>query len=123
MPNSYRIDALARDEKPLLLDWAAAQGWNPGLHDGPCFHAADPQGFLVGRVDEEPVATISVVKYGAGFGFLGFYLDTPHTNAEALALVRRHGMSAVFETARMYTGPAPSLPMARLYGVTSFELG
>jgi hypothetical protein len=32
-------------------------------------------------------------------------------------------MKPVFETARMYTGPAPDLPLSRLYGVTSFELG
>jgi hypothetical protein len=32
-------------------------------------------------------------------------------------------MKMVFETARMYTGEAPALPMERLYGVTSFELG
>jgi hypothetical protein len=29
----------------------------------------------------------------------------------------------MFETARMYTGPAPNLPLDRLWGVTTFELG
>ncbi|MGE4374333.1 MAG: hypothetical protein AB7D01_01280 [Methanoculleus sp.] len=29
------------------------------------------------------------------------YLDTPEPNAEAVALARRHGMVAVFETARI----------------------
>jgi hypothetical protein len=29
----------------------------------------------------------------------------------------------VFETARMYTGEPPPLPMQRLYGITTFELG
>jgi len=32
-------------------------------------------------------------------------------------------MHPVFETARMYTGAIPELPMDRLFGVTSFELG
>jgi len=32
-------------------------------------------------------------------------------------------MKPVFETARMYTGCAPALPLARAFGVTSFELG
>jgi hypothetical protein len=32
-------------------------------------------------------------------------------------------MTMVFETARMYKGNRPDLPMARLFGVTSFELG
>jgi hypothetical protein len=50
-------------------------------------------------------------------------LDTPEVNPHALDLAKRHGMTAVFETARMYTGPALMLPLERLYGVTSYELG
>ena len=31
-------------------DWAAAEGWNPGLSDAVAFQAADPTGFLeIGR--------------------------------------------------------------------------
>ena len=282
MTQAYRIRSMALDEMAIALDWAAAEGWNPGLHDAPCFHAADPGGFLLGLLDGEPVATISVVRYGADAGFLGFYivkpafrgrglglgiwqagmerlagrqvgldgvpakqdnyrtsgftlawrnvrhegpgggeaprderivaldtlafeavrsydqpffpadrsaflcrwlrlpgstalgyveggtlkgygvlrrcrdghkigplfaddpqiadrlfaalaasaepgatvaLDTPESNPQAIALARRHGMKAVFETAGMYTGPAPALPMDRFYGVTSYELG
>jgi hypothetical protein len=65
---------MSRQEMELAVDWAAAEGWNPGLHDANCFYAADPDGFLIGLLGEEPVATISVVKYGAAFGFVGFYI-------------------------------------------------
>ena len=51
------------------------------------------------------------------------YLDIPEGNKQALSLVQQYGMSKVFETARMYTGEFPKLPLGRLYGVTSFELG
>ena len=266
----------------MALGWAADEGWNPGWHDAACFHAADPDGFLVGELDGDPVATISVVKYGAASAFLGLYivrppfrgrghgwalwqagmatlkgrivgldgvvaqqdnyrksgfalawnnrrleghgggrapddahivplsslpfaqveacdrasfgedraaflrcwlaqprstalgfvdngtlrgygvmrgcrsgskigplfaqteaiadrlfvalrasvperspifLDIPEPNAAAVALGRRHGMNAVFETARMYAGGAPALPLDRIYGITTFELG
>jgi hypothetical protein len=50
-------------------------------------------------------------------------LDIPATNPSALELARAHGMRPVFETARMYTGVAPRLPVARLFGITTFELG
>jgi len=278
----YILRTMSRPEIDIAVDWAAAEGWNPGWHDADCFHAADAAGFLVGLLDGEPVATISVVKYGESFGFLGFYivspahrgkgyglaiwnagleylrgrtigldgvvaqqdnyrksgfalayrnirhsgkaaadgaahasvmplstwplehviaydepffpqqrrqflecwirqpestalgveengrlagygviracrsgfkigplfadtpayaerlfhalrsrvprdapifLDTPETNREAVALAERHGMTPVFETARMYAGPAPKLPLQRLFGVTTFELG
>ena len=282
MANDYRIRPMSREEVGLAIDWAAAEGWNPGLNDATCFYAADPKGFLMGWSGEEPVASISVVKYGADFGFLGFYivkpafrgrglgfalwqagmaslagrnvgldgvvaqqdnyrksgfalawrnirhegagggqapadarlvplaslpfetvraydrlffsaerstflrcwiaqpgstaigfvetgrlkgygvvrpcrqgykigplfaddpaiaeglflalkasagagekiyLDTPEANPQAVALARRHSMTLAFETARMYTGEPTTLPMDRLYGVTTFELG
>ncbi|WP_421726171.1 GNAT family N-acetyltransferase [Bauldia sp.] len=50
-------------------------------------------------------------------------LDVPEPNANGLALVERYGMKPSFETARMYRGPAPTLPLDRVYGVTTFELG
>ena len=51
------------------------------------------------------------------------FLDTPVVNTAALDLARRHHMNPVFETVRMYTSGDPHLPMDRIYGVTSFELG
>ncbi|WP_244987621.1 GNAT family N-acetyltransferase [Methanoculleus chikugoensis] len=51
------------------------------------------------------------------------YLDTPEPNAAAVALARRHGMSPVFETGRIYTKTIPDLPIREIFGVTSFELG
>ncbi len=268
------------DGVQLMLDWAAAEGWNPGLADAPPFHATDPDGFLLARLDGEPVGCISVVRVPGGFAFLGFYivrpehrgrgygmalwragmdrlagcnvgldgvvaqqanyrksgfalahrnvrfggvvrarplddprvlpldrvpfdelvafdrscfpddrrsflarwiapphralgfreggrllgygviracrqgfkigplfadrpdvaealflalaaeaagaplfLDPPEPNAEATALARRHGLEPVFETARMYTRGDPGLPLSRIYGITTFELG
>ncbi|HKY94877.1 MAG TPA: GNAT family N-acetyltransferase [Kiloniellales bacterium] len=263
-----------------MVGWAAREGWNPGLDDAAPFFAADPGGFLIGRIDGEPVASISVVRTGSDFAFLGFYicrpewrgrghgwaiwqagmarldgrtvgldgvvaqqdnyrksgyvlahrnirhggltsmaapqdrrlvplssvpyaqvaaydaacfgrprdaflrswlaggsrrglavvdgglrgfgvvrpcgkghkigplfaddetsaellfqglaatvpgeelfLDTPEPNAAAVALARRHGLAPVFETARMYRGADPRLPLPRIFGITSFELG
>ena len=51
------------------------------------------------------------------------FLDVPEPNGEAVALARRHGLTPVFETARMYRGPAPALPLERTFGITTFELG
>lgn len=50
-------------------------------------------------------------------------LDVPEPNAAALDLVARHGMVQVFGTARMYCNGMPALPLARIFGITSFELG
>ncbi len=50
-------------------------------------------------------------------------LDVPQDNAEAIALAVSAGLSPVFETARMYRGTAPDLDLARIFGITTFELG
>jgi hypothetical protein len=60
------------DEISIAVDWAAAEGWNPGLSDAACFAVADRQGFFVGELDGETAATVSCINYGAGFAFLGF---------------------------------------------------
>ncbi len=58
----------------LALEWAAAEGWNPGLHDAHCFYAADPEGFFLAELDGVPIGCVSAVRYGSGFGFLGLYI-------------------------------------------------
>jgi ribosomal protein S18 acetylase RimI-like enzyme len=50
-------------------------------------------------------------------------LDVPEANPAAVALAERHGMTSIFETARMYTHEPPALPIGHVFGVTSFELG
>ncbi|MEM8837075.1 MAG: GNAT family N-acetyltransferase [Pseudomonadota bacterium] len=63
-----------RDEFKVAVDWAAAEGWNPGLDDLDAFFAADPNGFLMGFEGDDPISSISVVRYGEDYGFLGFYI-------------------------------------------------
>ena len=57
--DGFSVRAMTRDEVDVAVDWAAAEGWNPGLHDAGAFHAADPDGFLAGALDGEMVASIS----------------------------------------------------------------
>jgi GNAT superfamily N-acetyltransferase len=61
----------------LAGDWAAAEGWNPGLQDAACFAAVDPDGFHIGELGGAAASTISVVNYDHRFAFLGFYIVRP----------------------------------------------
>jgi ribosomal protein S18 acetylase RimI-like enzyme len=277
MTDALQIRPMTRAEMDLALDWAADEGWNPGVDDAECFRQADEGGFIGAFIDGRMAASISVVAYDQAFAFLGFYivapefrgrgfglalwragmarlgdrvvgldgvvaqqdnyarsgfrlawrnvryegrgggteppglvplsavpfaeiatydralfpatrdgflacwtsryrgravieagrlrgygvirpcrigwkigplfadssadaealfaglaaqapgepifLDIPQINAEVMALVARRGMRACFETARMYAGGMPSLPLARMFGITTFELG
>jgi GNAT superfamily N-acetyltransferase len=72
--SNLRIRAMRPDEIAMAADWAAAEGWNPGLADAACFATVDPQGFFMGEINGEPAAIISCVNYDARFSFLGFYI-------------------------------------------------
>ena len=72
--NDFTIRTMRPDEISLAVDWAAAEGWNPGLADAACFASVDPEGFFIGELDGKPAATVSCVNYGASFAFLGFYI-------------------------------------------------
>ena len=80
-----------------LLDWAAAEGWNPGLHDAVPFHAADPDGFFGAFVDGTMVAGIAAVAYDETFGFIGLYICHPHWRGQG------HG-KAVWDAGMAYLG-------------------
>ena len=75
--DQYTIRTMKREEVDIAVDWAAQEGWNPGLNDAACYSSADPNGFLVGMLGDQPIATISAVRYGGAFGFLGFYIVKP----------------------------------------------
>jgi GNAT superfamily N-acetyltransferase len=71
------IRMMRHDELDLAIEWAAREGWNPGLHDAACFHAADPRGFLIAERDAEPLGCISAVSYAGRFGFIGLFIVAP----------------------------------------------
>ena len=85
-PNSYHIRTMTRDELDVAMAWATSEGWNPGLHDADCFHRTDPNGFFMGFIGDEPIASISAVKYGESFGFIGFYIVKPSFRGQGYGL-------------------------------------
>lgn len=86
MAGSLDIRALTRGELDTAIEWAANEGWNPGLDDGDPFHGADPDGFIGGWQDERLIACISAIHYGADFGFIGFYLCRPEFRGQGYGL-------------------------------------
>ncbi|MEU6928769.1 GNAT family N-acetyltransferase [Streptomyces sp. NPDC046374] len=74
---TLQITRASLQDWALVREWAADEGWNPGVSDAPAFFAQDPEGFFLGRLDGEPVSAISVVNYSDTYSFLGFYLVRP----------------------------------------------
>ncbi len=104
--------ALALVRGAAIVGYGVLRPCRTGWKVGPLF-ADTPAG-------AEALFTALVARAPAG---AKVFLDVPEPQSEALALARRHRMQPMFETARMYTGPAPDISLDRTYGITSFELG
>ena len=74
MDGQFLIRRMKEDELQIALDWAANEGWNPGLQVRKCFFQADPKGFFIGLLDGEPIATGAAVIYDDDFAFCGLYI-------------------------------------------------
>lgn len=84
MSDQFSIRTMGANELDIAIGWAESEGWNPGRGDRDAFLAADPEGFLMGFLGDEPVTAISVVRYGPAFGFLGFYICRPDQRGKGL---------------------------------------
>lgn len=51
------------------------------------------------------------------------YLDIPVINKAAVDLIKKYNAKYIFECARMYYGKPPSVDIAKIFGITTFELG
>jgi GNAT superfamily N-acetyltransferase len=91
------VRRMNRDDMDHAVDWAALEGWNPGLHDADCFFGTDPDGFFLAEMDGEPAGCISAVAYDESFGFMGFYIVRP-------ALRDRGIGTALWDAAMEYMG-------------------
>jgi len=134
LPSVLALDARAfGSSRPAFLrSWLAQSRGRSYVHPGPDgvrgFTVARPcrQGVKIGPLfaDDAEVAEnlFAVVARNQPPGTM-LVLDVPEPNAAAGDLARRHAMEPVFETARMYRGPDPRLPLDLVFGITTFELG
>lgn len=74
----------SRDELDAIIDWAAREGWNPGLDDAAAFWAADPEGFWVAEREDRLAASMSLVRYDETYAFLGFYITAPEFRRQGI---------------------------------------
>ena len=84
--SAFKIRPMTLADLELSLEWAAAEGWNPGIYDAEAFYAADTGGFLLGEINGEPISSISAVRYDDTFGFIGLYIVKPNWRKQGFGL-------------------------------------
>ncbi|SDH62972.1 Acetyltransferase (GNAT) family protein [Paraburkholderia phenazinium] len=103
--------ALAVVSEGRIKGYAVLRACREGCKIGPLF------------ADDEHIAGHLLGALAARFPGQLISLDVPEANPAAVALAERHGMTRIFETARMYTREAPAIELEGVFGVTTFELG
>lgn len=93
-PRDYRIGRMSLSHVEVAIDWAAAEGWNPGLNDAACFYAIDPHGFFVGKLDGRMIACGSAPVYDGEFAFIGLYIVEPAFRSKGYGLALTEAMLA-----------------------------
>lgn len=92
------LRTMTRSEVDELVEWAALEGWNPGLHDAGTFWATDPEAFIAGELSGKLIAGGAITAYGTGFGFMGLFIVRPEYRGKGygntLWLARRDSLKA-----------------------------
>ena len=101
---------VTRDDSSEITGFAASRKSSAGTRIGPVF------------ADDRKIARALILSLAEKAGGR-VAVDVPLPNRAAVDLLESLNMEQGFETARIYRGPAPELPLAEIFGVTSLELG
>jgi GNAT superfamily N-acetyltransferase len=84
MNGDLTVRSMSRAEVSDLVEQAAAEDWNPGLHDDELFWDFDPDAFLAAEVEGEVIGGGAITSYDGRFGFMGFFIVRPEYRGRGL---------------------------------------
>jgi len=95
LPPGYHIDCMTREEAGMLVEWATAEGWNPGLHDLEVAWHYDREAFIalraqVGAGSPELVGGGVILSYAGRCGFMGLFIMRPDQRRQGIGRVLWH---------------------------------
>jgi GNAT superfamily N-acetyltransferase len=76
-PKKLIVREMTKKDLKLVFNWAVRESWNPGLYEIDALYEADPKGYYLLEIDNEPVASLAAVRYATNYAFLGLYIVAP----------------------------------------------
>ena len=95
---SVTIRPMDERDREAIFSWAAKLGWNPGIRDGECMQATDPNGMFLAELNGVPIGCATAIAYNATFGFMGALIVNPALRGPGYgATIQRHIMAYLGE--------------------------
>ena len=60
----FHVRQMNAEDLKIVISWASHEGWLFSLHDVEVLLSADPNGFFIGEIDKEPIASFAAIKQG-----------------------------------------------------------
>lgn len=117
LPAGFTIAPMRADEVPELEDWAAAEGWNPGLADLAIAHAVDPDAFIALRQGEALAGGGTIFSYSGAFGFMGLFIVRADLRGGGLGAALWHHRLALL---RRRLAPGATIGMDGVFAMVPF---
>ncbi|HBA84791.1 MAG TPA: GNAT family N-acetyltransferase [Verrucomicrobia bacterium] len=119
------IRKVREQDRETLFSWVAALGWNPGIKDGECLMATDPDGMFLAEQDGRPVGCATGIAYDAAFGFVGALVVDPALRGKGhsvnLQLYRRISEYMGARNVGMDTMPSSRKFFARTGNISTYR--
>jgi len=87
LPAGFHIGAMREDEVPILEDWAAKEGWNPGFADLRIAYDIDPEAFIALRDGESLAGGGTIFRHGPHLGFMGLFIMRADLRQQGLGTI------------------------------------
>jgi GNAT superfamily N-acetyltransferase len=117
LPPGYQIDQMTRSEAATLADWAAQEGWNPGLSDIDIAWAFDPGAFIAIRKDGALAGGGVIIAYGREAGFMGLFIMRADRRQQGIGRVLWHDR---LRRLRARLNPAAPIGMDGVFNMAPF---
>src|SRR5690606_34514439 len=118
LPDGFTISPMRDEEVAQLFDWAADEGWNPGVADLRIARQSDRDAFIALR---EPGGALagggSIFSYDGRFGFMGLFIMRADLRNKGIGAVLWHWRR---DRLRERLAPGTAIGMDGVYDMVPF---
>ena len=90
LPDDVSISVMDEAQAATLDNWAAEEGWNPGLSDLKIARQCDPDALVALSKCDELAGGGSIMRYDGAFGFMGLFIMRQDLRGQGLGSLLWH---------------------------------